>query len=275
MAVLGAEGQLGTALQEVLGNRAIPFSHDELDVTGAGLVMGLNECKPDWIINCAAVHKVDDLEKNPTYALSVNAIGAYNVAVAARNIGAGVVYISTDYVFGHNGPFWEGDIRYSLNVYGISKVAGENFTKAYAPAWIIVRTCSLFGSASSKGANFVETMLRLGKERDTLEVVSDIVMSPTYTKDLAAKIVELLEKRKASSTVHITNAGRCTYKEFAEEIFRRAEMNVEVKPCFSADRDIAKRPRLAVLMRGSLSGWGMDDMRTWQDALSEYLQEKL
>ncbi len=284
--MIGAAGQLGSSLVKVLGDRAIPLYHREVP---AGMV-GVDVCnssslrvvfqsvQPDWIINCAATHKVDELESQPAHALSVNAIGAWNVAQAAKNIGAGVVYISSDYVFGHNGPWIESDLRRPLSVYGVSKVAGEGFTMAYAPKWLIVRTSTLFGGSKS----FVKTVLRLSEKNDTLTVTDDRTMSPSYAPDVARKIISILEMEEKTTAVqgfysacHITNTGSCTFKQFAEEIFEQAGLSIEVLPGKAADRDIAMRPRNSTLKQGFLSYYGLDDMRSWQEALSEYLQEIL
>lgn len=278
VAILGANGQLGSALTRALDGRAMPFSHADLDITWSDNMIAQTiweEGEPDWIVNCAAAHRVDELESCPNKALSVNALGAYNVAWAARNIGAGVVYISTDYVFGHNGPWYEGDAKGPLNTYGVSKVAGEDFTKAYAPRWLIVRTSTLFGGPKS----FVSTMLSLSKKNNTLTVTDDRVMSPSYAPDVACKIVQLLESEENikrgqgfHDTCHITNIGSCTFKQFTEEIFARQRLAVKVLPGKAEDRDIAVRPRNSVLKHGFLNWYNMDNMRPWQEALSEYLQ---
>lgn len=279
VAVIGARGQLGSALMKTLGTRAVALSHTDLDVTWTDNLIAetlLEEGELDWIINCAAAHKVDALEGCPNKALSVNALGAYNVAWAARNIGAGVVYISTDYVFGHNGPWYESDAKNPLSTYGASKVAGEDFTRICASRWLIVRTSTLFGGPNS----FVRTMLGLAKTRDTLTVTDDRIMSPSYAPDVARKIVEILELEEQTTAVqgfysvcHITNTGSCTFKQFAEEIFEQVGLSIEVLPGKAADRDIAMRPRNSVLKHGFLAYYGLGNMRPWQDALSEYLME--
>lgn len=281
VAVIGM-GQLGTALMEVLGDRGIAIYHDVrkspnyCDVCHRNSVLSILKAgEPDWVINTAAFHQVDMCESEPQLAFNVNAVGAYNVASVAKELGIGVVYISTDYVFGHDGPFSENDVCHPLNVYGASKVAGENLTMAYASKWLVVRTSTLFGGEPSKGLSFVDIMLKLGRERDCLDVVSDIEMQPTYVKDLAQKIVEILENGHENSIVHITHAGHCTHKRLAEMVFRDVRLDVEVRACLSVDRDIAVRPRCALLKHNTLKKWGMDDMRPWYNALYEYLKEKI
>lgn len=277
VAVIGARGQLGSALMKTLGDRGVPICHSHHDPNRAvnvqdkpKLLKVISEYLPiDWIINCAASHSVDKIEGNPTDAFIVNALGALSVARVAEKIDAGVVYISTDYVFGHNGPWSESAKPQPLSVYGVSKLAGEHLTMAYAHKWLIVRTATLFGGPNS----FVETMLRLGKAHDTLTVTDDLIISPSYALDVADKIVQLCAEHPWQGHCHITNKGCCTYKEFAEEIFRQQGLPITVLPGKASDRDVAVRPRNSVLEHGFLNWYNIDDMRSWQDALSEYLME--
>ena len=284
--VVGAGGQLGTDLVRVLGDRAIPVHHSptyrsdgriRLDVRDAeGLQRAIGDALPGWVINCAAFHNVDLCESQTGRAFEVNAVGAMNVARAAEENGAITVFMSTDYVFGHDGPWDEHDDPYPLNAYGVSKLAGEQLTALYNPLSLIARVSGLFGVAGSagKGGNFVETMIRMGREKTRLDVVDDLVLSPTYTLHAARKLIELIDDGFAGTTVHITNSGSCTWREFAQEIFSQLNVDVEVRPCKSADRDLATRPSNSALTHLPESWLGIAPLPSWQDALHEYLAEK-
>jgi len=275
IAILGGRGQLGSAIARVLGDQAVVFGREACDVTRSEVVTDvLSRSMPlDAIVNCAAFQRVDDCEENIYDAIMVNVVGAANVAHAARHLGIQAVYISTDYVFGDDGPWREMDKPHPLNVYGFTKLCGEYLTRI-APRWLIVRTSSLFGlrGSRSKGGNFVDTMVRLGRQRRKLDVVDDLVMSPTYAGDLAEAIALLLHNKK-HGLYHITNSGSCSWKQFAEEIFRQMQLEVFVKPCKSADRDRARRPKNSVLLNTRFET-EFKKLRPWQDALAEYLRLK-
>jgi len=275
IAILGGRGQLGSALAKVLGEEAVVFGHEECDVTFSRMVTDtLHKAMPlDAVVNCAAYQRVDDCEDNIYDAIMVNVVGAANVASAAERLGIQVVYISTDYVFGDNGPWRTLDKPHPLNVYGFTKLCGEYLTRN-THRWLIVRTSTLFGlrGSRSKGGNFVDTMVRLGRQKRELIVVDDLVMSPTYAGDLAEAIVLLLRHRKRG-VYHITNSGFCSWKQFAEEIFKQMRFDVNVKPCRSIERDRARRPKNSVLLNTRFEA-EFEKLRPWQDALAEYLKLK-
>jgi len=217
--VTGANGQLGTDLCRALHNlEVIPLTHADIEITDIESIKKVfNKHKPDIVINTAAYVRVDDCESNPDKAFLVNALGARNIAVVAQDIQAKLVHISTDYVFGGDDeprtkPYTEFDIPVPLSIYGKSKLAGEDFVRHFCRRHFIIRTSGLFGVAGSsgKGGNFVETMLRLGKERDELRVVDDQVFSPTYTKDLAKMIAPLINIAYYG-IFHITNKDTCAW----------------------------------------------------------------
>lgn len=287
--VIGAGGQLGTDLVRVLGDRAVHVYHSDgeyvrksgewpsLDIRNIeDLRQVIGEMSPEWVINCAAFHNVDLCEGEPEEAFEVNAVGAMNVARVAEENDAIAVFISTDYVFSHEGPWDERDNPNPLSTYGFSKLAGEQLTTLHNPLSLIARVAGLFGVAGSsgKGGNFVETMVRLGRKKKRLEVVDDLILSPTYTLHAAQKLIELIDDDFAGTTVHITNDGACTWREFAEEIFSQLSMDVEVGSCKSADRDLATRPANGALTHLPNSWLGIQPMPSWQDALHEYLIEK-
>jgi len=278
--VTGANGQLGTDLCIALKNSNVsPLTHNDIEITNLNSVKeAFNQYKPEVIINTAAYVRVDDSETNQDKAFLVNDLGARNVAVTAQELEAKLVHISTDYVFGgeaepHATPYSEFDTPVPANVYGKSKLAGEDPVQHLCRKHFIIRTSGLFGLAGSsgKGGNFVETILRLAREQDELRVVNDQVCSPTYTKDLAKKIVQLIET-EYYGIFHITNKGACSWYEFAKEILRLAGLKIPVTPVTSDQYpQKAKRPRFSVLDNYHLRLLGMDDMRPWQEALKDYM----
>jgi dTDP-4-dehydrorhamnose reductase len=281
--VTGANGQLGTDLCLTLRDfETIGLTHAEADITD--LTSFINICRkyrPSVIINTASYVRVDDCEDEVDRAFLVNALGARNVAVAAQELGAKLIHISTDYVFGgeatpHHTPYTEFDIPAPANVYGRSKLAGEDMVRHHCHRHFIVRSSGLFGVAGSsgKGGNFIETILRLGKERDELRVVNDQVLSPTYTRDLAAKIAQLMTT-EYYGIFHVTNRGSCSWYEFTVEILRLAGLKTRVVPITSDQYpQKARRPAYSVLDNYQLRLLRMDEMRTWQEALADYMREK-
>ena len=278
VAIIGANGQLGTDLVCVFGENAIPLTHKDVDVADKNSLKIIKEVKPDIIINTAAYVRVDEAEFNPNEAFKVNAIGALNVARIANEIGAINVYISTDYVFDGNKttPYMENDIPNPINVYGASKYLGEIFTKNYSQKYYIIRTASLYGRAGArgKGGNFVETMIKKAKNNEEIKVVNDIVMSPTYTYDLALGIKALLEIMPEFGTYHIVNKGFCSWFQFAKEIFNILGLDVNIYPITSEELNRpARRPKYSALSIEKIEQLGIK-MRNWEEALKSYLIEK-
>lgn len=281
--ITGANGQLGTDLcRELQARDVIPLTHSDVEIDDMNSVKGvLKRCNPDVIINTAAFVRVDDCEGNPDRAYLVNALGARNIAVAAQEHGAKLIHISTDYVFGgeeepHTTPYTEFDTPIPLNTYGKSKLAGEKLVRHLCSRHLIIRSSGLFGvaGASGKGGNFVETMLRLAHERDELTVVNDQVFSPTYAKDLARKIAQLINT-EYYGIFHITNKGGCSWFWFTEEIMKLAGAGVKLIPVTSDQYPTpAKRPHFSALDNYHLRLLGMDDIGPWQEALRDYMKEK-
>jgi dTDP-4-dehydrorhamnose reductase len=280
VAVIGANGQLGTDLCRALHNfDIVPFTDADIEIADmASVKEAVVKHKPAIIINTAAYVRVDDCEDEKDKAFSVNALGARNVAVVAQELGARLVHISTDYVFGgelepRTTPYTEFDTPIPLSIYGKSKLAGDDFVRHSCLRHFIVRSSGLFGVAGSagKGGNFIETMLKLARERDELRVVNDQVFSPTYTGDLAQKIAQLMAT-DYFGIFHITNKGDCSWYEFTREILKLAGLKTPVVPIDSDHYpQKAKRPRYSVLDNYHLRLLGMDDMRPWQEALKDYL----
>jgi len=279
IAVIGSTGQLGTDLVKVLGtsHEVIGLTHRDIEVSDYNSCLTLKEHQPEVVVNTAAFHKTDQCEDEPLKAFQVNALGAKNVATVSREIGAITVYISTDYVFdGLKGsPYTENDTPNPINTYGISKLAGELYTKQN-PKHYIIRLASLFGvaGASGKGGNFVETMIAKAKKNEPISVVDDMWMSPTYTKDAASIIKKVLELKLPHGIYHVTNKGYCTWFQFAEEIFKLAEINADLKPIKTHQLQTkARRPRFSALESIKLQEYGIK-VRDWKQALYDYLMEK-
>jgi len=257
--ILGAFGMLGHDLQQVYPD-AVCRGH-ELDITDEAAVLSfLSDLKPSLVINAAAFTNVDGCEDQQDLAFAVNGEGPGHIAAACHEVGAPLVHYSTDYVFdGSQESYAESDSPNPINVYGASKLQGEQAIMAAMEDYRIIRTSWLFGR---NGPNFVETMLRLSAEMETVRVVNDQFGKPTFTVDLASKTPEIAKDEPG--IYHITNGGICSWYEFASAII----LNVE--PCSSEEFvRPAKRPKFSVLENTKTS-----PMRPWEDALKEYLRTK-
>jgi dTDP-4-dehydrorhamnose reductase len=277
--VIGSTGQLGIDLMKALKHEheTIGLTHQDVEVTDYNSCQILKKHRPDVIINTAAFHKTDQCEEEPIKTFTVNAIGAKNVATASREVGATTIFISTDYVFdgSKNEPYTEEDFPNPINTYGISKLAGELYTKQN-PKHYIIRVASLFGvaGASGKGGNFIETMMAKAKKNETISVVDDMWMSPTYTKDAASTIKKIIEAKLPFGTYHATNQGYCTWFQFAQEIFKITNLNPTLTPIKTNQLQMkAKRPQFSALKSIKLPKYGIK-MRDWKEALYDYLIEK-
>ncbi len=286
--LVGANGQLGTDLRVALAQHQVldaiqPGTGDgslpqaiELDISNPAQVRSaMAEFKPDLVLNTAAFHRVDDIEKDARLALQVNAWAAQQMALACREMDVALLYVSTDYVFdgAKRAPYVETDLPNPLSAYAATKWAGELLVRSAWHKHYIIRPCGLYGLAGAmgKGGNFVNTMLRLAREGKPIRVVDDQVCTPTYTRDLAAQIALLIETRQWG-TYHTTNDGQCTWLEFAAEIFRLAGLTPDLTPITSAELNLpARRPPYSVLHNRALQVLGIDRMRDWHAALADYL----
>lgn len=282
IAIIGADGQLGSDLAAAFRHTGpLLLTEREIDVREAeGVVRALAGGHPDAVINTAAMTDVDGCEGRDVEAFLVNALGAKNVARACMEIGASLVHISTDYVFdGAKGsPYVESDHPAPLNVYGLTKLAGEYYVRMILQEHYIVRTSGLYGThpCIGKGRNFVDTMLDLGGRKKRIEVVEDEILTPTFTEDLAAQIRVILDKSLPYGTYHATNEGACSWFDFARAIFERVGISVDVVPTTSSQWGApAKRPRYSVLENAELARLGCNTMAPWNDALERYLAKKL
>jgi dTDP-4-dehydrorhamnose reductase len=274
--VTGANGQLGQEVCEQLEARGISYqaySKNQLDITSYEQVKQvLFNDQPDVIIHAAAYTKVDLAEGNEAVAYEVNALGAKHVATVSQEIGAKLCYVSTDYVFNGQAstPYKETDEVSPLGVYGKTKYAGEQFVKKHCENYFIVRTSWVFGK---HGQNFVKTMLRLAEEKEELGVVHDQVGSPTYAKDLAQFLIDLIQTNDYG-IYHASNTGSCSWYEFASAIFEQANKKVNVQPLTTKDFPRpAPRPGYSVLDHSAIHSKGMRDFRHWREALQAFLKE--
>ena len=258
--IIGASGMLGSDLCKVFPD-AVKLTHHDLDITDREQVIeSILKIKPDVVINAAAYTNVDGCEDNKELALQVNGYGPGYIAEACARAGAKLVHFSTDYVFnGSKKEYVESDIPDPINVYGDSKLLGEKKIIENMDDYRIVRISWLFGI---HGKNFVETMLKLSGEMDTVKVVNDQFGKPTYTMDLASKVKEIIELEPG--IYHITNDGICSWYEFASSIIDN------VTPCTSEEFPRkAKRPKYSILVNTKT-----ESMRHWREALKTYLQER-
>lgn len=271
--VTGAKGQLGVELLDALeqGHEVVGLDLPELDITTREAARAIADVHPDWVVHAAAWTDVDGCERDPDRAHVVNGEGTRRVAEGCRAAGAGLVYLSTDYVFdGHKGaPYVETDPVSPLSVYARSKVAGEAAVRAIVPRWAIVRTAWLFGVS---GKNFVKTIVEKATAGGPLRVVNDQVGSPTYARDLAEAIRQLLS-RQLAGVYHVTNAGSCSWYAFAEAILQQAGLaTVPVSPMTTAELDRpAPRPAFSVLANHAWAAAGLRPLRPWPEALAAML----
>jgi dTDP-4-dehydrorhamnose reductase len=253
------------------GHAVVGFGHTELDVTDpAAIEAKVDAARPDVVINCAAWTDVDGAEEAEEEAMAANGTGAGRVAAAAAEVGASVVYVSSDYVFdgAKREPYVESDQPAPLSAYGRTKLAGEEATSAANPRHFVVRSSWLFGVG---GGNFVETMLRLAAEHGEVLVVRDQVGSPTYTWHLASGMLRLIEGLEYGIH-HMGAGGRCSWYEFAREIFEQARIECKV---LSGTTEMLGRPAprppfsaLASQRRHAI------ELPSWKDGLAGYLAQR-
>lgn len=274
--VTGFAGQLGHDVAAELADRGISCvaaDKADFDLTNCESVKGfVRACNPDVIIHCAAYTAVDKAEEDSATCYNVNINGTRYICDAASENQAKIIYISTDYVFDgdKSEPYEVDDITSPQSVYGTTKLQGEHVVRNSTAKHFIVRTAWVFGA---NGNNFVKTMLRLGAERDTLNVVCDQYGSPTYTKDLARLLCDMALSDKYG-TYHATNEGFCSWADFACEIMHKAGLNARIVPIPSSDYPAkAKRPMNSRLSKQKLIENGFSPLPDWQDALSRYLEE--
>jgi dTDP-4-dehydrorhamnose reductase len=240
----------------------------------------LTKLAPDLVINCAAYNYVDRAESEPVAAFEINAWAVKRLAVLCRDLGCTLVHFSTDYVFGLDAgrrePYGEADAPGPLSVYGLSKLSGEFMVRMHCPRHFVIRTCGLYGASGSggKGGNFVETMLRLAREGKPLRVVADQVCTPSYTDHVAEAVVKLVQTDHFG-IYHLTNAGSCSWYEFAQKIFALAGTKANLTAIGSAEyASAARRPGFSVLANARYEALGFPKLPVWHDAVEAYLRKR-
>jgi dTDP-4-dehydrorhamnose reductase len=268
IAVVGAKGMLGTDLVlalEKTQHKVVAYDFGDIDITKKDSLDKLQLKKPDIVINCAAYTSVDLAESEKEKCFAVNVTGAKNLALVCKEINSVLVHISTDYVFdGKKDSYNETDKKNPINYYGLCKSLGEDEVIKTLKEHYIVRTSWLFGK---NGKNFVQTIRKLAAEKSEIKSVTDQTAHPTYTVDLAAQIIYVIENKKPFGVYHCTNSGVCNRFLFAKEIVLLLGFNCEVVPCTSEEfPSVAKRPAFSTLNNNKLP-----EARSWKKALAEYL----
>ena len=280
IAVIGASGQLGhdlvTAFSDV---ETAALTHQDIAIEDRGAVTSMLErLKPSAVINTAAFHKVPQCETNQSQALLINAVGVNNVASECALREIPFLTVSTDYVFdGEKGsPYVESDEPHPVNVYGVTKLAGELLARSSNPQTYIVRTSGLFGAlgSRSKGYTFIDRILSQAREGIKIRVVADMRFSPSYTRDVAAAIRRIIESG-AFGVYHVTNSGNCTWFEFAQHALRCAGMDYAIEPIASSSwNDGVRRPRDSSLQHQFFDEQRLGSLPDWHDAVERYLTER-
>lgn len=273
--IVGSNGQMGTALNDLIDPmemEVLNTDKDELDITDTDEVLSYGEIsRPDVIINCAAITDTELCEKEPELAYRVNALGARNLSIVARKIGAKIVQISTDDVFDGMSkvPYTEFDDTNPITVYGRSKRAGENYVKEFTHKHFVVRSNWVYGHGDS---NFVTRLLKMADQKDSIAVAADQFGSPTSAVELAKVILDLI-KTNEYGTYHITCNGVCSRYEFASEVLKLAGKKVDLKPVTTAEAELSSvRPTYAVLDNFILRIINMYEMPDWKTSLEEYFK---
>ena|SRR5215469_1512526 len=284
IAVIGADGQLGMDVVAAFighGDAVRALTHSDIEIADPDSVLQVfDEIKPDVVINTAAMHHVENCEREPAKAFSVNGLGARNLAVAARDMNAVLMHVSTDYVFDGSkvSPYIEDDNPRPLNAYGVTKLAGEHFVRSNTEKHFVIRTSGLYGKSPCRakgGLNFVDLMLKLAKERGEVHVVDSEAVSPTSTSELAKQLVEL-SRSECYGIYHATAEGSCSWYEFAQEIFSLTDtpvrLNVAGPNQFPAK---VPRPKYSVLENRALKSQGLNTFSDWRVGLQNYLGERV
>ncbi|HVC90964.1 MAG TPA: dTDP-4-dehydrorhamnose reductase [Acidobacteriaceae bacterium] len=283
VAVLGANGQLGSDVCATFlrnGDEVIGLTHSDIELTSISSVeAAFASHQPDFIVNTVAMHHVEKCEADPIAAFTINAIGARNVAKWAKQAGATVAYVSTDYVFDgkKDSPYTEADVAIPLNAYGITKLAGEHFIAASATKHFVLRVSAIYGLQPCRakgGLNFVELMLKLSRERDKLRVVDDEFVTPTPTMQVAEQLVAL-SRSSRYGLYHATAEGSCSWYEFASEIFRATGTKVCLEKASPGEFPAkVARPKYSVLENSALKTAQLNVFTDWRAGLENYLNAR-
>jgi len=283
VAIIGSNGQLGADLVAAFsekGDTVCALTHAEIEISDLDATTRvLQELRPEIVVNTAAMHHVENCEREPAKAFAINAIGARNLAQVSRGLGAVLMHVSTDYVFDGSkmAPYVEEDNPLPLNAYGITKLAGEHFVRATTDKYFVIRTSGLYGKSPCRakgGLNFIELMLKLARERGEVKVVDSEFVTPTSTSELAQQIVRL-SRSNSYGLYHATAEGSCSWYEFAREIFAVTNTPVRLKVA-GPNEFPAKvpRPRYSVLENQALKKHGLNIFKPWQEGLQNYLKQR-
>ena len=276
----GGGGQLASDLEEQLSARGVEaraFTRDELDITDDPAVeRAFADVSPDVVFNCAAFHNLDVCEQEVDRSFEVNARAVKRLGERCRDSGAKLVHLSTNYVFDGRGnrAYREDDLPNPRSIYAISKLSGEYCALSYAPGALVVRGAGLYGlhGSASKGGNFVTRMLgRAQQPGAQLKMVADQRLSPTFTADLAAGLIEAVEK-DAAGVLHLTASGECSWFEFTQAIMEIAGVDVPIEAVeTTVPPGGVDRPLNGVLARPAADAIGLTPLRDWRDALQDYM----
>jgi len=270
--ITGGGGQLASDLVELLGDDAVAFSHSELDVADSdALARAIDDVAPDVVVNCAAFHNLDVCEAQADQAWAVNVRAVREMAIRAPRL----VHLSTNYVFDgrREAPYGEDDVPAPRSVYAITKLAGEHAALAYGSRSLVVRAAGLYGlhGSVSKGGNFVQRMLARARETGALKMVADQRLQPTFTADLAAAIVDAIE-RDVDGVVHLTASDACSWHEFTVAIMELAGLDVPVEAVSTTiPPGGVDRPLNGVLARPRADALGLPSLRPWRSGLEDYM----
>ena len=280
VALIGADGQLGSDLLKVLkGFNLFPLYYPEFDVTDKEkMKQKLESLKPDTIINTSAFNDVDASEERIKEAFEVNAFALRDLSYISLELGTALMHFSSDYVFDglKKSPYHESDKPNPVNVYGVSKLAGEYFLQNILEKYYIIRTSGLYGEAGCKGKgyNFVDLMVKKAGKNENVKIVDDQYMTPTWSFELAERIRDLLDKGKYG-LYHMSSEGECTWFQFAGKIFSLLGKRPHVAPVETKSYGArAQRPLYSVLENRALKGIGIRDFSHWEEALKKYMKEK-
>lgn len=272
--VTGVNGQLGHDVVKELkkrGHNPVGVDREQMDLTVHSQIKEcIEKVNPEAIIHCAAYTAVDAAEDNEDLCRQINALAVKDIANCAKQLDIPMIYISTDYVFDgtKDGEYNENDVPNPINVYGKTKYEGEIYVREILEKYYIVRISWVFGE---NGNNFIDTMLRLSKDRDLLNVINDQVGSPTYTKDLSRLLVDMIETNKYG-IYHATNEGFCSWYDFAKEIFNISGVDIKVNPIETSEYPTkATRPMNSKMSKEKLTRQGFCKLRNWKESLEEYI----
>lgn len=280
IAIIGASGQFGADLvasAAALPWSVLPLDHSGIDIVDADSVREALPSGVDVIINTAAFHNLDLCERDPVRAFAVNATGVWHLANRATEIGARLIHVSTDYVFDGTReiPYTPADACNPVQIYGITKRAGESLALEYGANTLVVRVSGLYGTApcrAKNGDNFVKTMLRLGRTQPMVSVVGDQFTAPTYTADAAPNLLRLATDRSAVGIAHLCPTDHCSWYEFAREIFGLAGMEVTLQETETVVKPgSTRRPKFSAMQTTQRIGATIVQMPTWRESLARYM----